>query len=102
MQPREVLGVDDTHEREERQLSPEERRPEAQPEIADPGTEFPIPFVATTFDYNQDIGVPGLYTEVGKPEIAQTRPFCRLIVHHKDILLNHLPRPRFRANSIFF
>jgi hypothetical protein len=101
MQSGEVPEVEDTHTREERQLSPEERSPEAQQVFEIPGNDIPIPFVSTVFDCDSNIGRPGLYIEIEKPEIAQTRPFGRLIVHHKDILLKRLPPSQIRANFIY-
>ena len=96
MQAEDFIVIDDSPE-------PEDRRPRQgtqppAPEAPEQGIDIPIPFVSTVLNIDHDIGEPGLYIHLERPEFAQKRSVTGGIVHHKDILLNHLPHPRLRAN----
>jgi hypothetical protein len=96
MQDEEIILLEDTPEPEDAQ----QRTEEPELEFSLIYSEYPIPSVSADFTVPDNFGYPGVYHHIESPRSSRSA-YRRDIIHHKDILLNHLPNPNRRANYIF-
>jgi hypothetical protein len=95
MQDEEIILLEDTPEPEDAK----QRTEEPELEFSITYSEYPIPSALADFTVLDNFGYPGVYHHIESPRSSRSA-YRRDIVHHKDILLNHLPNPNLRANYI--
>jgi hypothetical protein len=100
MQDEDIILLEDTPEPEDAQQRTEEAERQPEPEFSITYSEYPIPSVKADVTVPDHIGYPCVYHHIESPSSSRS-VYRRDIIHHKDILLKHLPNPNLRANYIF-